>query len=236
MSTKHDVSTSTGARAFLDELFQERVQRNDFGRYIRNDLAGDFATTLSRWLVPTLAKVNHYELIESAPADKREVMLYDTLQERDALQARNDALSAVLEEVLENAERGLPDPLHRKLRQLLPPPVPAPANEAERPGFEKWHRDRFKTKYTTGDPTRDMHSNGWSAVYGPPNQQQMWEAWQARAAKCGCHESRTWSDYEGIVNAPDVHEALTLFSGDSTGDAGVMVVRAVLDNLKGVQS
>ncbi|MCK2122089.1 hypothetical protein [Pseudomonas sp. PNPG3] len=180
--TKHNLDTSVGGRGYVADLFKERLGTHSYDRYINGTLAADFACALSGWLAPVLAKVDHFEQTHATPAEQLQAALYEAQQERDALQARSDALTEALEEVLVNAERGLPDPLHRKLRQLLPPPAPAPANEAERPGFEEWHRDRFKTKFSTGAPTRDMHGSVWAAVYGPPNQQQMWESWQARAA------------------------------------------------------
>lgn len=51
--------------------------------------------------------------------------------------------------------------------------------DAERAAFEAWHRSKFATKYLTGQPTRDMHNGVYAEKYGPANQQQMWEAWQA---------------------------------------------------------
>lgn len=96
---------------------------------------------------------------------------------------RVDDLQAVVEQVLTNAERGLPPDLHRTLRKLVPEPASTqPVDEAEREPFEAWHRRRFKTKYSTGAPTRDIHGSVPDPNYGPPNQQQMWEAWNARAA------------------------------------------------------
>jgi hypothetical protein len=96
---------------------------------------------------------------------------------------RVDDLQSVVEQVLTNAERGLPPDLHRTLRKLVPEPASTqPVDEAEREPFEAWHRRRFKTKYSTGAPTRDIHGSMPDPNYGPPNQQQMWEAWNARAA------------------------------------------------------
>ena len=107
----------------------------------------------------------------------------DELQQRlSAAEQRVDELESLLEQVLTNAERGLPHDIYRSLRALLPRPVSPPANEAEREPFETWHRRRFATKHMTGAPTRDMHNGIHDPDYGPPNQQQMWEAWQARAA------------------------------------------------------
>lgn len=78
--------------------------------------------------------------------------------------------------------------------------------EAERAAFEAWHRSRFATKHSTGQPTRDMHNGVYAEDYGPENQQQMWEAWQAarRAAQPAdvgattspqvAHGVKTWFD------------------------------------------
>lgn len=110
--------------------------------------------------------------------------------ERDGLQLllnavdqRKDDLESLMEQVLTNANRALPSELKRSIRNLLPAQeAPAPANEEEREPFEAWHRRRFATKHSTGQPTRDMHNGIRDPNYGPPDQQHMWEAWQARAA------------------------------------------------------
>lgn len=91
-------------------------------------------------------------------------------------------LKSLLAQVLAESDRGLPHKLVDEIRKALPATSIAPANEAERPGFEAWHRSKFATRYHTGGPTRDMHNNVRDPNYGPPAQQHMWEAWQARAA------------------------------------------------------
>ena len=54
--------------------------------------------------------------------------------------------------------------------------------EAERAAFEAWHRNKFATKHSTGQPTRDMHNGIYDENYGPKDQQLMWEVWQAARA------------------------------------------------------
>lgn len=56
------------------------------------------------------------------------------------------------------------------------------STEQMREEFEAWHRDKFKTRHCTGQPTRDMHNGKYDEDYGPKHQQQMWEAWQASRA------------------------------------------------------
>lgn len=92
----------------------------------------------------------------------------------------------LLDLVLANASRALPPAVYTDIsaavdRHRVKAPVSTP-NEAEREPFERWHRNRFATKHTTGAPTRDMHNGTRDPNYGPPHQQHMWEAWQARAA------------------------------------------------------
>lgn len=183
---KHNLNTAAGGRGYIADLFESRLRRHDFTRYINERLACDFACVLSEWLDPLLARLDAIEKIESLGGPERIAQLLQAQQERNEAVAHNEVMSAVLEEVLENAERGLPDSLHRKLRKLLPRPISPPANEAERPGFEEWHCRQFATKHSTGQPTRDMHNGVRNPEYGPPNQQQMWLAWQARAARCSC--------------------------------------------------
>lgn len=40
-----------------------------------------------------------------------------------------------------------------------------------------------------------------------------------------------WAEAQRVADVPKVHEALAAFSGDPTGDAGVMVVRSILEVL-----
>ncbi len=44
--------------------------------------------------------------------------------------------------------------------------------------FEAWHCEKFKTRWQTGAPTRDMHNGVYAEKYGPAEQQVRWEAWQ----------------------------------------------------------
>lgn len=62
--------------------------------------------------------------------------------------------------------------------------APQPAELAEQQGdaraqFEAWHCEKFKTRWQTGAPTRDMHNGVYAEKYGPAEQQVRWEAWQA---------------------------------------------------------
>ncbi|KWE77245.1 hypothetical protein WL78_00340 [Burkholderia ubonensis] len=47
---QHDLSTSTGGRAYIAEFFAKRLRRHDFGRYIAEWLAADFACALAQYL------------------------------------------------------------------------------------------------------------------------------------------------------------------------------------------
>ncbi|MCY1308042.1 hypothetical protein D9M70_580220 [compost metagenome] len=50
-----------------------------------------------------------------------------------------------------------------------------------REAFERWHRNKFRTRFTTGQPTRDLHNGVYAEQYGPEHQQWMWEAFNAAA-------------------------------------------------------
>ncbi|WP_242898967.1 hypothetical protein [Stenotrophomonas maltophilia] len=52
-------------------------------------------------------------------------------------------------------------------------------DQAERARFEAWHCEKFKTRCLTGAPTRDMHNGVYAENYGPAEQQERWELWQA---------------------------------------------------------
>ncbi len=46
----HDLSTSAGGRDYIAEFFAKRLCRHDFGRYIHERLAADFACALAQYL------------------------------------------------------------------------------------------------------------------------------------------------------------------------------------------
>ncbi|MBR8360139.1 hypothetical protein KDW10_22660 [Burkholderia vietnamiensis] len=46
----HDLSTSAGGRGYIAEFFANRLRRHDFGRYIHERLAADFACALAQYL------------------------------------------------------------------------------------------------------------------------------------------------------------------------------------------
>ncbi|TPQ37136.1 hypothetical protein C2U71_25660 [Burkholderia ubonensis] len=46
----HDLSTSAGGRGYIAEFFAKRLRRHDFGRYIHERLAADFACALAQYL------------------------------------------------------------------------------------------------------------------------------------------------------------------------------------------
>ena len=52
------------------------------------------------------------------------------------------------------------------------------SKEEMREGFEAWHCEQYKTKHTTGAPTRDMHNGVRAEDYGSKKQQALWECWQ----------------------------------------------------------
>ncbi|MBH1391800.1 hypothetical protein I5U25_02565 [Stenotrophomonas maltophilia] len=72
---------------------------------------------------------------------------------------------------------------HWNARALSAQPSPAVEGDAyERDRFEAWHREKFKTRWQTGAPTRDMHNGVYADNYGPAEQQERWELWQAISA------------------------------------------------------
>ncbi|WP_049460336.1 hypothetical protein [Stenotrophomonas maltophilia] len=62
---------------------------------------------------------------------------------------------------------------------------PSPGGQGDvRSQFEAWHCEKFKTRWQTGAPTRDMHNGVYADNYGPAEQQERWELWQAAIAAC----------------------------------------------------
>jgi hypothetical protein len=54
---QHDISTSTGGRAYIAEFFAKRLRRHDFQRYIEERLAADFACALAGYLSEHVAAI-----------------------------------------------------------------------------------------------------------------------------------------------------------------------------------
>jgi len=50
--------------------------------------------------------------------------------------------------------------------------------ETMRDDFEGWHCSQYKTKHTTGAPTRDMHNGVRDQDYCSKKSQALWECWQ----------------------------------------------------------
>ena len=106
--------------------------------------------------------------------------------------------------------------------------------DAERAAFEAWHRSKFATKYSTGQPTRDMHNGTYAEQYGPEKQQLMWEAWLAarRAAP-----TQPKAQVEASIDTPEfrmleadfVKESVELSTKDHHADnTGLYAARCAL--------
>lgn len=53
------------------------------------------------------------------------------------------------------------------------------SSDKMREEFEAWHCEQYKTKHTTGAPTRDMHNGVWDQDYCSKKSQALWVLWQA---------------------------------------------------------
>ncbi|HZX51527.1 MAG TPA: hypothetical protein VFE95_05865 [Pseudomonas sp.] len=51
--------------------------------------------------------------------------------------------------------------------------------QARRALFEAWHRKNFRTKYSNGQPTRDMHNGQYAERYTIQAEQERWECFNA---------------------------------------------------------
>lgn len=56
-----------GGREFLARLFRQRLERQDYTRYINDDLAGDFACALAQYLAPVIQAAEKVEGMVPAP-------------------------------------------------------------------------------------------------------------------------------------------------------------------------
>lgn len=60
---------------------------------------------------------------------------------------------------------------------------------SERARFEAWHCEKFKTRWQTGAPTRDLHNGVYADNYAIAEQQERWELWQAATAPLSAQPS-----------------------------------------------
>ncbi|WP_155720395.1 hypothetical protein [Burkholderia anthina] len=89
---EHDMSTSDGGRGYIAEFFATRLRRHDFGRYINESLAADFACALAQYL-------RGQDATTPAPASARPTddELWDqTLRERDEYEETANKLAAAI--------------------------------------------------------------------------------------------------------------------------------------------
>ncbi|MGV2895008.1 hypothetical protein ACNPPY_04380 [Achromobacter sp. AGC78] len=66
-NTAHDLSTSSGGRAYIAEYFATQLRRHDFAKYINSTLAADFACALAQHLSKMRA-----EGVEAGATDAQE--------------------------------------------------------------------------------------------------------------------------------------------------------------------
>ncbi|MBR7900294.1 hypothetical protein [Burkholderia multivorans] len=90
---EHDLSTSAGGRGYVAEFFAKRLRRHDFGRYIHERLAADFACALAQYLRDREAAPQPAQA-DARPTDDE---LWDqTLRERDEYHEAADKLAAAI--------------------------------------------------------------------------------------------------------------------------------------------
>nr|WP_258015750.1 hypothetical protein [Stenotrophomonas maltophilia] len=79
-------------------------------------------------------------------------------------------------------------------------------DQAKRTRFEAWHCEKFKTRWLTGAPTRDMHNGAYAENYGPSEQQARWELWQA-----------AWESALSAQPSPGGQDALSMIGANLRG-------------------
>jgi hypothetical protein len=67
--TQHNLTTSEGGRAYVAEFFSTRLRRHDFGRYIAERLAADFACALAEYLNEHLGHADQcmHRIVDASP-------------------------------------------------------------------------------------------------------------------------------------------------------------------------
>lgn len=106
----HDIRTSAGGRAYVAEFFVKLLRRNDFGRYIKETLAADFACALAKGLSEigrgwraTPATFTHASTVDGDERDhialaKAMLVLVDEYHERPSTDTRNALRVALTDE------------------------------------------------------------------------------------------------------------------------------------------
>ena len=88
-------------------------------------------------------------------------------------------------------------------------------NDKMREEYEAWHCEQYKTKHTTGAPTRDMHNGVWDQDYCSKKSQALWEYWQ----KTGGDAAKVEALKEGIERIEEGKQPVAWFRSDALGCA-----------------
>ncbi|ARL90966.1 hypothetical protein BOC57_34845 [Burkholderia pseudomallei] len=111
----YDVTTSAGGRGYIAEFFAKRLCRHDFGRYIDERLAADFACALAKYLMEH--DTSPSADAAAAPADAQAV---EPVGEAGTMPGTDGFTMA--------AFRADDVPVGTKLYAAPPPPAPASAS------------------------------------------------------------------------------------------------------------
>ncbi len=184
------LGTSNGARCYIAHFFAREMRRHDFTTYIATDLAADFACALAQHL----AAPGKQHASELHPDDAAVDAFAGALKKKmadarakgrggweDPAQCSAEDLARMLRD---HVEKGDPRDVANFCMMLHQrgEAIAAQVGEVQgdaRAQFESWHCEKFKTRWQTGAPTRDMHNGVYAEKYGPAEQQVRWEAWQA---------------------------------------------------------
>jgi hypothetical protein len=76
--------------------------------------------------------------------------------------------------------------------------------EARRAKFEAWHRENFKTKYSNGQPTRDMHNGKYAERYTVDREQDRWLAYNAALDSLVIELPKEWIGGDELAHGANV--------------------------------
>jgi hypothetical protein len=235
---KFDLRTSEGGRGYIAHLFETQLKRHDFRTYIKERLAADFACALSEFIATMQPHGQHIDTVAK--------FKFDTLVEHSKRQERDIALlRAELNQIClyENSTVWHWQHDGEDFLESLTCPVVIPAAQLRELLSKKLTTDKMGKPFTYSS-TQATNCAGCGKYKHTPLRVDGMDGYvcltcidtrleELLAAESARDCVKDWDGCEQVADLPAVHEALEAFSGDPTGDAGVLVVKAVVDALAG---
>lgn len=236
---KFNLRTSEGGRGYIAHLFKTVLKRYDYTTYINERLAADFACTLAQFIESGQPSGEHADTVPKFKFD----VLVEHCKRQDADIA---ALRAELNQTRLYEDNAVWHWQHdgQDYLESLACPVVLPASQLRELLSEKLPTDKMGKPFTYSS-TQATNCAGCGKYKHTPLRVDGMDGYVCLtciyerlegllSAESARDCVKDWDGCQEVADLPAVHEALEAFSGDPTGDSGVLVVKSVIVSLAGV--